>query len=185
MLNAEYALKNHIVYSLVILLSSLIAAAIMLRFVVTPLKKMESAVTSLSKGKGDLTQRLVVSGGKELSVLSNAVNSFVARIDNMVSQVTYSVVRLAPMAKELADTNANILQAANEKNNQTRIINKNMDEALAITKQVQQKVTNISEITATCVQKLEGGQKLSSGTIDSMTSLEKSIMQTHQAVKQL
>ncbi|QYO71516.1 methyl-accepting chemotaxis protein [Vibrio cholerae] len=99
-LNSEYktieAFNDKVLFVglLAVLLSAMIAFWGIQRFVVTPIKQIESAMADIAKGDGDLTRRLDMSSNDELGQLSAAFNHFVSRIHNTISEVVGVTVHL-------------------------------------------------------------------------------------------
>ncbi len=168
-----------------IILALFAVAVLMIKAVIHPIEKILHAVANLSEGEGDLTQRLEVKGSHELSQLAGAFNNFIARVDDMVSRMTYSVVRLIPMAQELSSTNANILQSADEQKRQTQAVAIHMQETIKSAEEVADSVENISAIANSSVAKLDEGQQVAHITIDAIDQLAKEITTAHNAVSML
>lgn len=65
------------------------------QFVTTPLKEIISAVTDIAKGEGDLTKRLPIKNNDEIGLLSTQINSFIDKIQQMVTTMITSTTTIS------------------------------------------------------------------------------------------
>jgi methyl-accepting chemotaxis protein len=100
------------------------------RSVLIPLQGVVDAMQDIAQGDGDLTVNLRVEGKDELARLSDYFNQFVAKIRNLVREVTES-------AQSLAD-------AANQLNTATEEIRKESEQQQLETEQVAAAITQMS-----------------------------------------
>ncbi|AOV18755.1 hypothetical protein BJI67_16065 (plasmid) [Acidihalobacter aeolianus] len=82
--------------------SALVTTAVM--SMRTRLRSTVETMEDIAQGEGDLTRRMASQGRDELDHLADAFNKFVARIQNVVSQVAGSTAQLAAAAEELSAT---------------------------------------------------------------------------------
>jgi len=183
--NIKQMTATSMAFSAVLIFALLILGIILFRFVISPVNKILDAVISLAQGEGDLTQRLEVRGNHELSHLAQAINAFVARIDDMVSQMTYSVVRLVPMAKELSATNEQILQLSEEQREQSQSVSSHISQTVNSAEEVDHIVVQISESAKNSMTVLDSGQQIAHETIDGMDRLAKDLSYANDAVAML
>ncbi len=178
-------IANNMAFIALVVLALVLVAVLMFMMIIHPMKSIVGAVANLSEGEGDLTQRLEVSGRDELSQLADAFNQFIARIDDMVSQMTHAIVRLIPMTQELSSTNANILQSTDAQKRQTEVVTVHMHETMKSAEEVADSVDEISTIATNSVTKLNEGQRVARITIDAMDQLAKEITTANDAVSML
>lgn len=60
------------------------------QLVTNPLKEVIAAVTDIAKGEGDLTKRLNIKNNDEMGLLSTQINSFIDKIQGMVTTIISS-----------------------------------------------------------------------------------------------
>ena len=60
------------------------------RFVVRPIKSLQTAMNDISQGEADLSQRIEIDSKDELGALAHSFNTFVSRIHQTVEQVVVS-----------------------------------------------------------------------------------------------
>ncbi len=68
-----------------------------------PLKEMVHMLDDIAKGEGDLTHRLVVDRADELGSIASGFNTFLAKLQTMISQVVASVQKVSDSSENTAD----------------------------------------------------------------------------------
>ncbi|MCB1758456.1 MAG: methyl-accepting chemotaxis protein [Gammaproteobacteria bacterium] len=182
---ADESNKINLIFAAMYLLLLLGALFGIHQFILKPVQAVLTMARDLSQGEGDLTQRLVDDGQHELSHLAKAFNAFIARTDDMVSQVTKSVVRLIPMAKELANTNHNLEQAALGQREDSQHVAKFMEKTRASADEVSRIVQQISGSVKQSVDTLDMGRHAAQDAIQSMDRLAREIGLTSDALNHL
>ncbi|MEA1891909.1 MAG: methyl-accepting chemotaxis protein, partial [Campylobacterota bacterium] len=92
----------------------LLSLMISLKFILAPLKDLESRAKDLAHGEGDLTQRLAIIGNNEISTVSTHINSFIAKVQDTIIQAKDTSSDNASVSEELARTSLQIGQKAQE-----------------------------------------------------------------------
>lgn len=75
---------------LIDILLVLILLVLSRKLVTNPLKEVIAAVTDIAKGEGDLTKRLHIKNNDEMGLLSTQINSFIDKIQRMVTTIISS-----------------------------------------------------------------------------------------------
>lgn len=88
-------------------------------FIIKPLSKLIDIFDDIAEGEGNLTSRLQVSTNDEIGQLSRSFNTFISKIDNIVSQVKGSA---GDVAKESDNLNNNVNKTSEVISNQSNII---------------------------------------------------------------
>lgn len=95
-----------VAFILVLFVVGIVAAAIVAwvidAMVTLPLQRAVAAMQDIADGEGDLTQRLTVKGKDEIAQVGKAFNTFAAKIQGLVSQVTGFTAQLASAASQMA-----------------------------------------------------------------------------------
>lgn len=81
---------------------ALLATWLMARSIVRPLKKATHALGDIGEGEGDLTQRLVEQGSGESRELATGFNAFVAKLQDLVGDVSGCSSNVGGAAQALA-----------------------------------------------------------------------------------
>ena len=150
---------------------SIIVLLMLNKIVINPLRIMLAAAIDLSKGDGDLTQRLPAFGKNELGRTAEAFNEFLEKIQGVLLEVQESVFRITTASSEVS-TSAQALsdgssrQAASVEETSASLeemgasINQNTENA-----QTTDKIASESAVAAA-----EGGEAVT-GTVQAMTQI--------------
>lgn len=155
------------------------------QFVLTPVNNILHMTENLSSGDGDLTQRLSIKGEHELAQLATSFNAFIVKTDDMVSQVTKSVIRLIPMAKELTDTNREIEDASMIQSEHSRHVAEYIEQTKSSANEVSVLIKQIASSVKDNVSALDDGQIVARNMIQGMDKLSGEIGLVSDAVIQL
>lgn len=71
------------------------------RGVTNPLKQVVTGLLDISKGEGDLTKRLHVTGKDEVGVLSMAFNDFIEKLQKIIQGISNNIENLSSSSNEL------------------------------------------------------------------------------------
>lgn len=110
----DEALKSAIILSLVMLVIAVVTSLGILKILYRPILELKEVVNDLSTGNGDLTRRLTVSSNDDLGQISEGINRFIARLQEMMLEIKASASHIADCAECLraqTDSNADILDA--------------------------------------------------------------------------
>ncbi|NCC51803.1 MAG: methyl-accepting chemotaxis protein, partial [Spartobacteria bacterium] len=103
----------------VVLVGILIA---LVQAVTTPLKKATDMLRDISQGEGDLTVRLEVKTNDELGAMATYFNDFVAKLQNIIRQISESTTAVSASSEELSATSNEMASTAEEMSSQVRTI---------------------------------------------------------------
>ncbi|MGE7113106.1 methyl-accepting chemotaxis protein [Lysinibacillus sp. NPDC047702] len=94
---------------------AVIAGILFVRGIVKPLKHLNAQLETISAGKGDLTQQIIVKSKDEIGELANSFNAMLAtlrkmmqRVDETANQVSASSAELSATAGSTTDTTENL-----------------------------------------------------------------------------
>ena len=103
----------------IILLLLLALSYLVARSIISPLSQTTLALHEISKGDGDLTCRLDVSGNDELAKLSEAFNEFTEKIQQMVIKINTATNSLRESAKGLSSASTQTSSTINQQSGET------------------------------------------------------------------
>ena len=104
--------------------------------IVSPIKRAVEAMHDIAEGEGDLTQRLAVKGKDEVAELSSAFNTFMSRVQDLVSQVAGSTSQLASAAEEMSLIVDQTKHGIQQQSNETEQVATAMNEMVATVQEV-------------------------------------------------
>ncbi len=93
-------------YNVVVGLIAMVLVGICLAFaartITRPVNDAVSGLKDISTGEGDLTKRLAVNSQDEVGILSKAVNTFMAKLQTMITDISQGVDTLSSSATQLS-----------------------------------------------------------------------------------
>ncbi len=78
-------LTSSIVMAILSIVLSIVAMIILLSYLFKPLDHLSKTINDLAEGEGDLTKRLNIKGNDEISKVSKDVNTFIEKIQTLIS----------------------------------------------------------------------------------------------------
>ncbi|MCA1792521.1 MAG: methyl-accepting chemotaxis protein [Desulfotignum sp.] len=103
-------------YNVIVGLIAMVVVAICLWFaaagITRPINDAVAGLEDISRGEGDLTKRLSVSGQDEVGMLSQAVNTFMAKLQTMITDITQGVGTLSSSATQLSSISEQMTEGA-------------------------------------------------------------------------
>lgn len=153
------------------LLTALIALHFGIRVLMTPVRRLNRAMTDIATGDADLTQRLDDDSGDEFGQLAKSFNQFVGNIQQVVHEVQAKSEELASNVSSLRETSSHSRHSVEKQQHEVDMI-----------------ATAINEMSAAAGEIAQNAQQTAdaSGNVDSETrgSLEK-VTDSRDAVQKL
>lgn len=139
--------------------------------IVHPLRRAVAAMRDIADGDGDLTQRLDARGKDEVSELASAFNTFISRVQDVVSQVAGSTSQLASAAEEMSlivDQTKNGIQ---QQSHETEQVATAMNEMVATVQEVARNADSAAEMAQAADAQALTGKNVVSRTVQSIEQL--------------
>lgn len=89
------------------------------QLVIRPIRQVQKALEDISRGEGDLTQRLDVSRQDEVGAVAEAFNAFAAKIQDLVRQVVGTADRINESTESLQTLSARTASGVNNQRAET------------------------------------------------------------------
>ena len=174
-----------IIITLTAVIVGLLIAYLVMRGIVTPIKQTNSMLEDIAKGEGDLTKRIPVNSSDEVGALGKNFNSFVEKLQGIISQIMSATEQLATAAEQVArvteQTGANIDQQKQE----TILVATAMNE-MAVTVQAVSKDASDASVAANSANgEANNGNQVVSKTIDAINTLANEVEESASAIEQL
>jgi len=178
------ARNTAIVVSVISLLITVALLQLLFSHLMAPIHRLNKAIRAISKGDGDLTQRLLVDSGDEIGQLSENFNGFIETVHHSMQQVQAAATTLdehlvqvrdsahlgIKMAEQQLSRGNNVSGAINELNNSSQEISTNAYNASELTSAMQ----NQSEQGMSALnENIESIKQLSATMSDSSIHIEK------------
>ncbi|WP_332397203.1 methyl-accepting chemotaxis protein [Vibrio metschnikovii] len=149
----------------------LLLSSIVLQLLLRPVERLRHLVQGLTAGEADLTQRLTVNSGDEFGQISQAINQFMAQIQDIFSQIKRTNLEIEPLIVQLNAQAKNNMMSAEQHSAETQDIVKAMNSVTQLSSEAQQSTIQAAEFVE-CVkeQMNESAQagRRASGSMDTL-----------------
>ncbi|KDM89839.1 methyl-accepting chemotaxis protein [Photobacterium galatheae] len=162
-----------------------VLVALMIRSITTPLKQTVTAMQALSRGEGDLTQRLNEQGSDELAVLSRYFNQFVASIQGIMLQINQAGTQVATAANQVSSSIHTVDSNLNQQQNDVEQLAAAMTEMLATVEEVSRRTVEANDASLSAAKGTQSGKLIVDKNVEEANALAENIDQASQVVEQL
>ncbi|WP_120512739.1 methyl-accepting chemotaxis protein [Photobacterium salinisoli] len=162
-----------------------VLVALMIRSITAPLKQTVDAMKALSRGEGDLTQRLDESGRDELATLSKYFNQFVASIQSILQQINTSGTQVATAANQVSSSIHTVDHNLNQQQNDVEQLATAMNEMLATVEEVSRRTVEANDASLSAAKGTKSGKQIVDRNVEEANQLADNIAQASQVVEQL
>lgn len=112
-----------------------------------PLTYITTMVDDIASHDGDFTRRININGNDEISDLSTKINIFIEHVDEMLSELLKTLVRLVPISQEQSEFNDKLTNSLSQQKAQADIVNSCLLEATEATSTVNEELLGINSAT--------------------------------------
>ncbi len=165
----------------IVILASLWVAGIIVR----PLQNAARALNAISKGDGDLTQRLSVDSRDEVGDVALGFNDFAGNIQNVVSEVKGAVHSLTVSTGQLDTVVGRTHTDANTQKQETDQVAAAIHEMAAAVQQVAGSAAQAAEAAHEADREAADGQRIVEQTIDSINRLADDVNRAAEVIARL
>ncbi|OOG26195.1 methyl-accepting chemotaxis protein [Thioalkalivibrio denitrificans] len=156
---------------IVVLLLGLAFTWVIARGIVKPLHLTVQRLDDISRGEGDLTQRLPVEGNNELSRLAESFNAFVTKLQELIQQVAGATAQLAAASEELSATAEQTTTQVRRQQGETEQVATAMNEMTATVQEVARNANEAARSAQDTDKEARGGREVVKATIKSIETL--------------
>jgi methyl-accepting chemotaxis protein len=132
--------RNSFIELLLIFIISAVAGIISLlmitRMIVKTALLIKKRIQDIAEGEGDLTQRLPIKSKDELGEIAGFFNSFIAKLQGIISEIATSTVSVASSATELSVSSGQTAQNVQKMSSKTTLVAAAVEEMSATAKSV-------------------------------------------------
>lgn len=167
------------------ILFGLLGAWLGIVMITKPLNRAVEAMHDIAHGDGDLTQRLEVHGRDEIASLSRAFNTFIEKVQGIVTQVAGSTSQLAAAAEEMSLVVDGTKQGIQRQRQETDQVATAMNEMVATVQEVASNAVNASEMANAADRQAQTGRDIVNKTVSSIQALADEVEKASQAINGL
>lgn len=167
------------------LIIGVIAAVIITRAIIKPIKAVIKQLADIAEGEGDLTTQLPVNGEGELAKLATNFNSFVGKIRNTVEDLTSVNKELVGYSQNMAAISLQTSQGVNGQQENTEQVGLAINEMSITIQEVAQNANTASSATVQAEEQSKSSKGIIGNTINHINTLAEQIDKSSQAVHSL
>ncbi|MDH3353973.1 MAG: methyl-accepting chemotaxis protein [Chromatiales bacterium] len=178
---------RHVVTILVVigLIIGLSGAYLLVRSIITPIRKMASAMNDIADGGGDLTHRLEIKNHDELGDMSASLNRFIERISEIIGPVQESTERIADAAGSMSAVSDETQNDVSQQRAETEMVATAMNEMAATAQDVAQNANSAAAAAEDADSEAQKGQQVVAATLSEINTLASSVDEAANVIQKL
>lgn len=186
--NASSAGKTIIIMIAILLLSIcgvFIMGVITKRGILNPIKKVTEMIRDIAEGEGDLTKRLEITVDDELGELSKWFNSFVEKLEQIISGLGEDARSLAVSSTQLSEASATIAEGTRKQDLRASQVATATQELSATVIEVARNASGAAEAANMANEKAAGGGDIVKRTISSIKEISVTAKESNEVISSL
>ncbi|NOH81049.1 methyl-accepting chemotaxis protein [Vibrio sp. RE86] len=172
-------------YATGILILLSIVVGYFIKTITSPLKRTLRAMQTLSKGEGDLTQRLPEEGSKELIHLARFFNQFVASIQSIMMNINDAGLQVSASASQLSHSVHHIDDSLNQQQNDVDMLATAMTEMLATVEEVANRTAEANEASRHAANETQKSHSIIQNNVAESNELAEQLSEARLVVQKL
>ncbi|MGR5145395.1 methyl-accepting chemotaxis protein [Photobacterium alginatilyticum] len=156
-----------------------------IRSITSPLKRTVNAMEALSKGEGDLTQRLEEEGTRELIDLARHFNQFVCSIQSIMQNISVVGEQVSTSAHQMSSSINTVDDNLNQQQNDVEQLAAAMTEMLATVEEVSRRTVEANDSSISAAKETQGSMAIINNNISEANLLAEDIGRASEVVDQL
>jgi methyl-accepting chemotaxis protein len=174
-----------LVFSIIGVLAGIAGAVVMAVVISRPLTRVVQAMRDIAHGEGDLTQRLQVRGKDEVGQLSDAFNSFVDQVHDVIADVKQAFAQLSSAAERMSEVTIETGQSVTEQRAATDQVATAVNELNATAQQMADTSANTAQSAQEANDQTQSGKRVVSQTIEAIKGLSAEVDQAAEVIRKV
>jgi len=171
--------------TLVCLLVLLVVSASVSRSIFLRLQDMVDRIKDVAQGEGDLTKRIEVTSHDEVAELAKWFNTFMDKLQEILSKVASNTQSLAAAGEEISATSRQQAQGAELQKDQTNQVATAMQEMASTVQQVSENSNSAAAASQKAAETARQGGKVVEESLSRMRAIAQSVGETAKKVEEL
>jgi len=186
-LSKGQSLSNTITISLSILLVILLVCLVLIfnRVVLTPLNNLTTAFQNIAEGEGDLSLRLDESSQDEISCVAKWFNTFISKLQGVVSEISIVSISLNESSDELKSISDTARKGISEQKNQSEQLSSAITEMSASFNEVASNAGTAASLVNETSNHASDGSQIVNQSIDAIGGLSGDVSKSVEVLKKL
>ena len=160
--NSEEGLRLAMAIAVVVIIIVLFLYVLIFRSVISPIKSVITMLTDLAEGEGDLSKTVQVNSDDEFGEMARAMNTFIANIGDIVSDIRIAADTLASHSYDLSTVSGQLVDSST-------VLTARSENASAATEEMS---VNINGMASTTEQMSINAANVSSIAVQMSTNME-------------
>ena len=182
---STYAKSLSIVGTLIAIGAGSLIAFFVIRGITIPINATNAILRNIAKGQGDLTQRVVVRTQDEIGELGEYFNSFISKLQGIISEVVSSANQLATAAEEMTVVSSQSRKNLIKQNGETMQVATAITEMSCAVEEVSRNTEHANVAASNANNELIAGKVLVDETLDSIRHLSENIENSAEVLDRL
>jgi len=153
--------------------------------IITPLYDITAAITDIAKGEGDLTQRVQIRRDDEFGTLAGAINEFISKLQQVISQVNSSSEQLITSFVQSRDIVVETADGISSQQADITLLATASTEMAHAIDAVSQNANQASDAANMAIDLASNGQNLSTTAMNMISALENEIISADEDTENL
>ena len=181
----QATVRNTVMIAAGILLVGLLAAWLLARSIVVPLRRLMDAFRNIAEGEQDLRQRLPEEGEDELTAVARMFNLFIGKVEHTVVEVMRQAGALGGQIDYAYRMTVEAHQVAEQQQHKTQEVSTAMNEMSATAQEIARNAANTAIVTdELAASSLLGNEAVNSGS-EAMLGLAAAVGQASASIQTL
>ncbi|SQG00189.1 methyl-accepting chemotaxis protein [Paucimonas lemoignei] len=163
------------VVGLIIAALGLLVIWLVARGIASPLKQMVLMLDDIAQGEGDLTKRLTSDRADEVGQIATRFNTFLSKLQAMISQVVMSVQKVSDSSEHTADIAIRTNQGVHRQMSEIELVATAVHEMTATAQDVARNATQAAQAAHHADGAANQGMQIVQNTSDSISALASEI----------
>ncbi len=164
---------------------SVLGAWLLGNLITRRLKLSAAAMNDIARGEGDLTRRLDDTGKDEMAELASSFNTFVAKMQELVGQVSGATSQLASAAEELSAITDQTSRGIQHQQSETDQVATAINEMTATVQEVARNASSASQAAQEADGEAGNGKQVVSASIDAINALAGEVEKAAEVIDKL
>ena len=157
--------------------------------IVKPVNRVIESLDNISRGEGDLTQRLEVKTNDELGKLADVFNTFINKLQNMIKEISHGVDTLSSSSTELSTISQKMSEGSEQTSDKSGAVASASEEMSSnmnsISAAMEQSSTNTNTV-ATAVEEMNSTiNEIAKNAEDARTISEQAVAQVNESSQEM
>jgi len=153
--------------------------------VVGPVAQVSDSLADIAKGGGDLTKRLPITSGDEISQLSDNFNRVIEQIGGIMGRVAKVTTRVGESVVEMSGASESTVRYTDQQLKETQQVAAALNEMSATSDEVARSASNTAERTKVASQATEEGARIMNSSQETIQKLTEQIEATASKIQVL